>query len=171
MYTYLRNESIVIRVKVTMIDKLKQMNRTLLELLTGIAFFALACQIAALFPPMDQMRFAIGFWAGIILSFFSAVYIQQSLMKAFCCDEKSAAMLLAGGYILRYLVTGSILIFLFLSGIGYPLACFLGVLGLKAGAYLQPVTHKLYNRFFHETDPVPQPLCEEDSEVCKREEK
>ena len=171
MYIYLRSGSIVIRVKITMIEKLKQMNRTLLELITGIAVFAFVCQITALFFPMEQFKFTIGFWSGIILAVFSSVHMLQSLNKAFCCDEKSAARLMAGGYVLRYLVIGIILVLLFLSDAGYPLACFLGVIGLKAGAYLQPFMHRLYNYIFHETDPIPQPLCEEDHEITKSEEK
>ena len=54
------------------------------------------------------------------------------------------------------------LLLLYFMGAGYyVLAGFLGVMGLKAGAYLQPLTHKFYNWLFHETDPVPQPLIEE----------
>jgi hypothetical protein len=37
-----------------------------------------------------------------------------------------------------------LIVFLFfcLTDIAYPLAVFLGIMGLKAGAYLQPFTHK-----------------------------
>ena len=42
-------------------------------------------------------------------------------------------------------------------------------LGLKAGAYLQPLTHKFYNFIFHETDPVPQPFVDEEPEVYEEE--
>ncbi len=31
---------------------------------------------------------------------------------------------------------------------------------LKLAAYLQPFTHRIYNRIFHETDPVPMSLEE-----------
>ena len=42
-----------------------------------------------------------------------------------------------------------------------PLVFFLGYMSLKVTAYLQPITHKLCNRLFHETDPVAEPLAEE----------
>ena len=43
-----------------------------------------------------------------------------------------------------------------------PLVVFLGYMSLKGTAYLQPFTHKLCNKIFHETDPVPEALPEED---------
>ncbi len=169
MYIYWRNGYTVTKVKVTMTDKLKQINRTLLELLTGLAVFAVTCQVAVLFVSIDQMKFLIGFWTGIALAVFSGFHMLRSLNRAFDCDEKAAARVMAGGYLLRYLVIGTLLVLLYLTDKGYPLACFLGVLGLKAGAYLQPLTHKFFNRLFHETDPIPQPLCEENEKVSETE--
>lgn len=144
-----------------MTDRLKKADRTLLELVTGIAVFGVFCQMAGLFFPISSFKYAIGLWGGMILAFLAAVHIWRSLNKAFSCDAKSAARLVAGGYIVRYLAAAAFLLFLYFTDAGYVLAGFLGVMGLKAGAYLQPLTHKFYNWLFHETDPVPQPLTEE----------
>lgn len=144
-----------------MTDKLKKTDRALLELLSGIVVFGVFCQLAGLFFSISSLKYAIGLWGGIILAFLAAIHIWRSLNKAFSCDEKSAARLIAGGYIVRYLVAAAYLLLLHYSNAGYVLAGFLGVMGLKTGAYLQPVTHKFYNKLFHETDPVPQPLAEE----------
>lgn len=147
-----------------MMEKLKKIDRTLLELLTGILISGVIFQTAGLFFPMQQDKYAIGLWPGIFLAAFSAFHMWHSLNRAFLCDEKSAARLLAGGYVLRYLVTGIFLVVLYFTEVGYVLSGFLGVMGLKTAAYLQPLTHKFYNFIFHETDPVPQPLLEEDGE-------
>ncbi len=146
----------------TMTDKLKRLDRALLELLTGIAVFGIVSQLAGLLFPIDRVKYAVGLWGGILLAFFSAIHMWRSLNKAFMCDEKSAARLLAGGYIIRYLIVAVFLVLIFYTDTGYPLAGFLGVMGLKAAAYLQPLTHKFYNWVFQETDPVPQPLAEEE---------
>ncbi len=148
-------------------DKLKRLDRTLLELITGIFVFGLACQSAALPFSINQVKFAAGLWMGILIAFFSAIHMWRSLNKAFMCDEKSAARLLAGGYLIRYLITGVFLAVLLFTNAGYVLAGFLGVMGIKAGAYLQPVTHRFYNWIFHEKDPVPRPVSEEDGEPAK----
>lgn len=143
-----------------MTDKLKKVDRTLLELTTGIWVFAFVCQLTGLFLPVNRLKYAVGLWTGIVLALFSAVHMWRSLNKAFTRDEKGAVGVMAGGYVLRYLLTGVMLLVLYYTQAGYPVACFLGVLGLKAGAYLQPATHKFYNFMFHETDPVAEPLLE-----------
>ena len=43
-----------------------------------------------------------------------------------------------------------------------PLVVFLGYMSLKVTALIQPFTHKLCNKIFHETDPEPQPMPEEE---------
>ena len=145
-----------------MTDKLKRVDRALLELVTGIAVFGVLCQTAGLLLPIDSVKYALGLWGGIILAALAAIHIWRSLNKAFSCDGKSAARLIAGGYVVRYLVAALFLLFVYFMGAGYyVLAGCVCVMGLKAGAYLQPLTHKFYNRLFHETDPVPQPLIEE----------
>lgn len=152
-----------------MTDRLKNVDRTLLELCSGILVFAVVCQLVVLPFPVDKARYTIGLWIGILLALFSAFHMWHSLNKAFECDEKTAARKVAGGYVIRYLITAACLLVLFFADRGYTpvLACFLGVMGLKAGAFLQPFTHKFYNRIFHETDPVPQPLSEDDGEVSE----
>ena len=35
---------------------------------------------------------------------------------------------------------------------------------MKVTAFLQPLTHKLCNKLFHETDPIPQAMPEETAE-------
>ena len=152
-----------------MTDRLKSVDRTLLELWSGILVFAVACQLVVLPFPLDKAGYTIGLWIGILVALFSAFHMWHSLNKAFECDEKTAARKVAGGYVIRYLITAVCLVLLFYADRGYApvLACFLGVMGLKAGAFLQPFTHKFYNWIFHETDPIPQSLPENDGEVSE----
>lgn len=148
-----------------MTEKLKKVDRTLLELLTGILIFGIICQAAGILFPIQKGKYAMGLWPGILLAGFCAFHMWRSLNKAFLCDAKSAARLMAGGYVVRYLFTGIFLLLLYFTDAGYVLAGFLGVMGLKAAAYLQPVTHKFYNWILHETDPIPQPISEEDGKA------
>lgn len=143
-----------------MTDRLKKADRALLELVTGIVVFGLICQMVGVFLPLHRGFYAVGLWSGILVALFSAVHMWRSLNKAFTRDEKGAVTVMTTGYILRYLVACALLVLLFATGVGYPLAGFLGVMGLKAGAYLQPLIHKFYNYIFHETDPVAEPLLE-----------
>ncbi|MCH5275732.1 MAG: hypothetical protein J1E65_07815 [Lachnospiraceae bacterium] len=151
-----------------MTERLKKIDRAILELITGILVFVVLCQLVGLLLPFDRQKYAFGLWSGGLMACVLAVHMWKSLNKAFLCDEKTAAKIMSGGYLIRYLLTAAYLVFLFYTGAGYVLAGFLGVMSLKAGAYLQPPIHKYYNRLFHETDPVPRPL-EEQNEVLEAE--
>ena len=65
----------------------------------------------------------------------------------------------------RYAVVVIVFLIVLLSGTLNPLITFLGIMSLKVAAYLQPFTHKLCNKIFHEVDPVPQPLADEEEAV------
>ncbi len=142
-------------------DRLKQVDRTLLEMITGILLYGVLCQLAGLLFPMNMIQYAVGLWIGILLAIFSVIHMWRSLNKAFACDEKSAARLISGGYMIRYLIIGAFLVLMFYTKAGYPLALFLGAMGIKTGAYSQPVLHKCYNKLFHESDPIATSLSEE----------
>lgn len=145
-----------------MIKKIKQPEfRALLELMTGVLLFGLVCQLAGLIFPLNQGRYAAGLWIGILTALLNACLMLHSLNRAFQSSERQAAVAMAGGYVVRYLLVAAVLLAVYFLDAGYVLAVFLGVMGLKIGAYLQPLMHKCYNRLFHETDPVPQPLPEE----------
>lgn len=151
-----------------MTERLKKFDRAILELISGILIFTVFCQLVGVFLPVDKVKFALGLWSGGLLACILAVHMWKSLNKAFLCDGKTAAKIMSGGYLLRYFLTAAYLVFLFYTGVGYVLAGFLGIMGLKAGAYLQPVIHKYYNWLFHETDPVSRPMEEnEDKEPEK----
>lgn len=134
-----------------MTDRLKRFDRTLLELWAGILLFGIFCQCVALPFPLDRTKYAIGLWTGVLVAVLSAFHMWFSLNKAFGCDEKTASRKLAGGYVIRYLVTAVFLLLLYFTNAGYVLAGFLGVMGLKAGAFVQPLTHKFFNWIFHDT--------------------
>ena len=152
-----------------MTERLKKFDRAILELISGILFFTVLCQMAGLLLPFDSRLFAMGLWSGALMACILAIHIWKALNKAFLCDEKTAVKIMSGGYLIRYFLTAAYLVFLFYTGVGYLLAGFLGVMSLKAGAYLQPMIHKYYNWLFHETDPIPQPLEEEQGEMTEPE--
>ena len=62
---------------------------------------------------------------------------------------------ITASYVIRYLVIVIVFAVICVTSFFNPLFTFLGYMTLKAGALIQPFTHKLCNRIFHETDPVP----------------
>ena len=65
-----------------------------------------------------------------------------------------------GGLAIFFGFLAAVLVFVTLTDAMNPLVFFLGYMGLKVTAYLQPITHKLCNRLFREEDPIP--LSEEE---------
>ena len=74
---------------------------------------------------------------------------------------------ISASYILRYAVITIVFAVICITGFFNPVLVFIGYMSLKAGALLQPQTHKLCNRIFHETDPVP--MSEEELKALEGE--
>ena len=133
---------------------MKKINRGLLELLTGILLsgvcFSLMGFLIPLFIKISMLRYTISLWLGVLVAFGFAVYMQRCIEKAFCLEESGAGRVMATGFVVRYLLAAVFLIAVFYSGKGYILASFLGLMCLKTGAYLQPLSHKIWNFFIPE---------------------
>ncbi|MBQ7360212.1 MAG: hypothetical protein IJW63_08970 [Lachnospiraceae bacterium] len=143
-----------------MIEKIKKWNRTVLELESGIVLFGVVVQVIAMWFVPDMLKFTIGLWLGILVAMISGLHMWQSLQKAFDGFEGDASKKSARAAIVRYIAIVVIFALIIITEIGEPLAAFAGIMGLKIGAYLQPLTHKFYNKIFHESDPVPMSLEE-----------
>lgn len=139
---------------------LKMINRTLLEMQLGIVFICGVFQLVGAFIVKDQGLYAGSIWFGCALSLASSIHMYRSLDRALG-SEKTAAKLIFRDYLIRYALIGVILLIIIQTGVLNPLVVFLAYMSLKVTAFIQPITHKLCNKIFHETDPVPQPMPEE----------
>lgn len=143
------------------VEALRKRNRTLLEMHLGILFFGIVCQVIGAFLVRNQMFYAISLWFGILLAMASAFHMYRTLDRALDCDEKTAAKLIFRGYLIRYVLLVAFLLIIIVTKVMNPLIVFMAYMSLKVTAFLQPITHKLCNRLFDETDPIPEPLSEE----------
>lgn len=143
------------------IQALKRKNRTLLEMHIGMLFFGVCCQIAGALIVEVQGRYAVSLWFGVAFAFAASIHMYRTLERAMASGA-DASKLVTRGYLFRYGMIAFVLILVSLTRILNPLAVFLGYMSLKVTAYIQPFTHKLCNMLFHETDPVPEALPEED---------
>ena len=146
-----------------MIEAARKMNRTLLEMQLGILFLGVVCWGLGAFWAADQGYYARSLWFGILMALVNAVHMYRSLDRALDFGESDAAKLITRNYLLRYFFLVILLAIIMVTKVMNPLVVFLGYMSLKGTAYLQPFTHKLCNKFFHETDPVPEAMPEEDA--------
>ncbi len=142
------------------IESLRKVNRTLLEMHVGMAFFGLVCQTAGAFLVENQARYAISLWFGIAFAFAGSIHMCRTLDRALLAGGNASGIVMRG-YLFRYALFAVALVLTALTEALSPLVFFLGYMSLKVTAYLQPITHKLCNRLFCETDPAPEPLVEE----------
>lgn len=143
-----------------MIEALKNRNRTLLEMQAGMLFFGLVCQAGGFLFADGQKEYALALWFGVAFAFAGSIHMCRTLERALSCGE-DAGKIVVRGYLLRYAMVCLALVLVALTGVMNPLVFFLGYMSLKVAAYIQPFTHKLCNKLFHETDPVPEPSEEE----------
>lgn len=136
-----------------------RMNRTLFELLAGILIFGMVCQLFALIPK-DRAGSSIGLWIGILTAGFYAYHMWRSLDRGLDLGEKNAAGYMSRQNIIRYVLTVAALTAVAVTKIGDPLWAFLGVMGLKASAYMHFFTRKI-SRIFYGEEILPELIIEE----------
>lgn len=139
----------------------EKVNRTLFELEVGILIFGIVCQLFV-FLVEDKAGYSTGLWIGIVTALLAAFHMWWSIDRGLEFGEKSAVSYLTKHNMIRYVVIVIIIVIVAVTKIGNPLSAFLGIMGLKAGAYLQPLTKKL-SRCIYGEEILP-PLIEEPDE-------
>ena len=131
----------------------------------GILFLGILAQIIGAFIVKEQTMYAKSLWFGILLSLVSTYHMYRSLDRALDQPEKTATKMIMRAYILRYVMLIFFLLVIMKTGVMNLFVFFFTyVISMKVTAFLQPLTHKLCNKLFHETDPVPQAMPEETAE-------
>ncbi len=128
------------------INMKRKINETLLELLCGIAVWGLFWQAFGVWFVAEKASCSLGLWSGVLLAAACAVNIYKSLDTALDLSEKDAQKYMVSRNVLRYGLIAIILGILMITEAANPLCAFLGVIGLKVAAYLQPFTHRFLRR-------------------------
>lgn len=127
-------------------EKIKT-NQTLAELIAGIIGFGILSQVIGAFFTEHQVIYAVSLWIGIIAAVGMALHMNYTIGKALDQAEKEAVKITRNGYLFRYGMVILLLGCVAASGVLNPLVTFLGIMGLKIGAYAQPLTHKIFGIF------------------------
>lgn len=119
-----------------------------MELCTGILFFGIVCQVVLFLFVPGRSDYSIGLWMGILLSLAGSVHMWWALDKALDYGDGARNMMTKHS-LLRYGVVVVVLGIIMVTGVANPLMAFLGYMGMKVAAYLQPYTHKLFSKFLN----------------------
>ncbi len=118
------------------------------ELLAGISASAFFFSMLALFLPVpfiaeDRPGFLLGIAAGAAAALAGAVHMWKSLSSSLMLGEGAAVKRLILHNTIRYLFFAAVILWVAVTRYVNPVGVFLGIFGLKFGAYLQPLFHKL----------------------------
>lgn len=122
-----------------------KINRTLAEMLTGILFLGIACQIIGAFIVSDQLLYAKSLWFGILLAAASAFHMYRSLDRALDFGSRASKMIFQA-YIIRYFIIFVVLFIIVTTDALQPLVVVMAYMSLKIAAFLQPLTHKIWDK-------------------------
>ena len=120
-------------------------NETLQELLIGIVIFGMLEQLFLIWLWERRVYFTIGLWSGVTLAALAACHMYYSLNRALDLGQGASKYVLSQNMV-RYGVIIVAFGTLCIWDFGNPLAAFAGIMCLKAGAYLQPFTHKILSK-------------------------
>ena len=123
-------------------ENIKKISETLKELLIGILFYGIIVEAIGICFITNKMYFTIGLWFGVFLALAAAIHMWWGLDRAMDLGNAASKYALSQNLI-RYGVIVVAFGALCVWDVGNPIAAFAGIMGLKAGAYLQPFTHKI----------------------------
>lgn len=124
----------------------RKINETLLELMAGIFLWGVLWQAAGIWFVADKAGCSLGLWLGVLTAELCAAHMYRSLDRALDFSEKDAQKYMTSRSMMRYGLIIVVLLVLMITEAGNPLCCFLGAMGLKAAAYLQPLLHKVMKK-------------------------
>lgn len=128
----------------------RRIDRTLFELIAGIVFWGILCQLIGIWIVRDKLGYSIGLWIGAILAVGAGTHMWWGLDRALNHSQEAAQKQLTKYNVIRYLFIVAVLAVVMISEIGNPLSAFLALMGLKVAAYIQPITHRICSAFYKE---------------------
>lgn len=123
------------------IDLLKN-NKTLRQILVGIVIYGILIEIILLIISKDRVYSSIGLLIGIVTAMGCVIHMAYGIEIAVMLDEKGAIAYTRKYTVIRYVVMCLVLVVTGVLKIGNPVTLIFGFLGLKAGAYLNPIINK-----------------------------
>ena len=120
-------------------------NGTLKEMLCGMLVYGIVGQFGILLF-FRETGVSLGWWIGVITALGCGYQMWWGLDRALDLPEGEASKKMIFYSMLRYVSVVAVMALVMITEFANPLAAVFGVFALKAGAYLQPLMHKLLDR-------------------------
>lgn len=128
-----------------MINRLKQLNEALPQLMVTILGYGIFVQIIGVWFCEDKIRYTSGLWIGIACAIGMAVHLAIVIETAVNLGQGHDRLLKVKS-VLRYLVVVIVFFVMMKLDLGNLISAFIGILGLKVAAYMQPIINKIFRK-------------------------
>lgn len=125
---------------------MRKPNRTLVELWIGSVVFNLLVLVVSIWFINDKTSWGLGLLIGCITACGLAWHMARSIEKVLD-NEAGAQRIMRVSSLLRFGIVFLILIVACYVPYINPIAVFVGTMGLKIAAYIQPLTNKIVSSF------------------------
>lgn len=123
---------------------LKRINEALPGLVVSILLYGVMVELIGVWFVKDRIAYSIGVWFGIAVAVGMAINLATVIFDSVTMgDTAHATRRIVTKSILRYVVVVILFVLFGYFQWGNLIAAFLGLLGLKIGAYLQPLWEKV----------------------------
>lgn len=120
---------------------LKKMEPIIREIWGILLVYGVLVQLVGIWFVQDKIRYTSGLWIGVALAGFMIWHMHRGISRALDMDPDGAKKQALKMYSIRILIVCiAVLVLLYLK-IGNIIMIFIGMLGLKPAAYIQPVLH------------------------------
>ena len=120
--------------------RMRKISDIVKEMLLGIFGTGICVAIIGIIFVPEKLDFIIGLALGLVVASMMIFSMNHSIGKALDYDEKGARIQCIKGYALRTILLIACFIGTYYIGLWSMVAYFLGVMCMKAAAYLQPYT-------------------------------
>ncbi len=120
-------------------------NTTLHEMMTGIVLVNIIPAVIAFFMN-NRKQALLGVLIGLVTALLFVIHMAVTIDDALCLDEKGAAIQMRKQMLIRYFSVCVIVAVSAYYKIADPIFLMISILTIKAGSYLQPTVHRIFNR-------------------------
>jgi len=123
---------------------LRRINDALPGLVLGIVIYGIVVELVGVWFVEDKLRYSTGLLIGIAVAIGLAINIAvviRDAVEIYGADGARNRLIIKS--VLRYLVVVVVFFVMMKFELGNLVTAFIGVLGLKVSAYLQPFAHKV----------------------------
>jgi len=121
------------------------MNKKILQdniLIVCMILFSFIVEIIGMFLVNKKLDFTLGIIFGLVFSILKLMLMKNAIKKAITMPEAKAQKYANGQYMIRYVLTGVVLVVAALLSTTLLFGTFFGLMSMKVAAYLQIALNK-----------------------------